>query len=323
MYIVTGGAGFIGSAFLAKLNSMGVERIIVVDNLGKSDKWKNLNGKIFLDYIHKNDFIEALYQNKFSTSIKAIIHMGACSSTTERDAEYMLRNNYLYTKSLSEWAISNKVRFIYASSAATYGKGENGYSDSHSKIPLLRPLNIYGFSKQLFDLWALKTGAISEITGIKFFNVFGPNEYHKGDMASVVYKAFNTIQQTGKVRLFKSHNPKYKDGEFVRDFIYIKDCVEVLWWFFENEGKTGIFNLGTGKARSWNDLASAIFKAMGKKEEIEYIDMPEEIRGQYQYHTEAEMEKLRQAGCAFAFSSLEDSIEDYVKNYLMAENCYI
>ncbi len=252
--------------------------------------------------------------------ISAIVHMGACSSTTERDADYLWENNYLYSRRLAEWALKRNIRFIYASSAATYGDGTQGFSDDHRKISKLKPINMYGYSKQVFDLWVLKNKLENKIAGIKFFNVFGPNEYHKGDMTSVIFKAFHQIKETGKVRLFKSYKKEYPDGGQMRDFVYVKDCVDVMWWLFNNPKVNGIFNLGTGKARTWNDLIKAVFAAMGRKTNIQYIEMPESLRNQYQYFTEAEMNKLKAAGCPVKFSSLEDSVRDYVVNYLQQQD---
>ncbi len=292
MIIVTGGAGFIGSAFVWKLNQEGIEDIVVVDRLGKTDKWKNLVNLRFVNYIHKDEFYDLIYNDTLSFEVEAIIHMGACSSTTERDADYLWQNNFAYTGQLAEWALERNIRFIYASSAATYGDGKQGFSDDHSKISELKPINMYGYSKQVFDLRVLRHSWENKIAGIKFFNVFGPNEYHKGDMTSVIFKAFNQIKETGKVRLFKSYLPQYPDGGQMRDFVYVKDCIDVLWWLFKNQDVNGIFNLGTGKARTWNDLISAVFAAMGTRQKIEYIEMPEPIRNQYQYFTQAEMDKL-------------------------------
>lgn len=316
MIIVTGGAGFIGSATVKKLNDSGIEQILVVDNLGSSDKWKNLVGKKFSDYIHKDEFIKLIENQANFGDAEALIHFGACSATTEKDADYLIRNNFHYSRTLVEWALARDIRFIYASSAATYGDGALGFSDHNESAYKLRPLNKYGFSKQLFDLWVLNNKLEGKVTGLKFFNVFGPNEYHKGDMRSLINKAFFQIKETGKVRLFKSHRDDYEDGEQVRDFIYIKDCLEVIWWFLRNPKTCGIYNLGTGKARSWNDLVKSIFSALGRKPKIEYIDMPEAIRNAYQYHTEAKMDKLRAAGYPMAFRSLEDSVKDYVCEYL-------
>jgi ADP-L-glycero-D-manno-heptose 6-epimerase len=316
MIIVTGGAGFIGSAFVWKLNQEGFEDIVIVDRLGTTDKWKNLVNLRFEDYIYKDDFFNMLCDNALPFEVSAIVHMGACSSTTERDADYLWENNFLYTRTLAEWAVEHNIRFIYASSAATYGAGSQGFSDDHSKIKSLKPINMYGYSKQVFDLWVLRRQMENKIAGIKFFNVFGPNEYHKSDMTSVIFKAFHQIKETGKVKLFKSYKPEYKDGGQMRDFVYVKDCINVLWWLFKNQNINGIFNLGTGKARTWNDLISAVFTAMGLETNIKYIEMPEELRNQYQYFTQAEMEKLRATGCPVTFSSLEDSVRDYVVNYL-------
>lgn len=315
MIVVTGGAGFIGSAFIAKLNAMNITNILVVDELGTSEKWKNLVGKKYNDYLHKNKFLEGITANAFP-KIEAIIHMGANSSTTEKDVEHLIENNYRYTQKLAEWSVKKKIRFIYASSGATYGDGTKGFSDDELQTADLVPLNAYGYSKHIFDLWAIQSKLTRKIAGVKFFNVFGPNEYHKGEMKSLICKAYYQIQNHGKIKLFKSYNPKYADGEFVRDFVYIKDCNEVLWQMLNTPTMNGIFNLGTGKARSWNDLAKAIFTALDMKPNIEYIEMPEDIRKAYQYHTEATTEKLRTAGCVHEFQSLEDSVKDYVQNYL-------
>ncbi len=320
MIIVTGGAGFIGSAFVWKLNSQGIDDILIVDELGSSVKWRNLVNRNFVDYIHKDDFIKKLDDRNSYFNIETIIHMGACSSTTETDADYMLKNNYKYTKTLAEWALLKNVEFIYASSAATYGDGSNSFSDDDNITRTLKPLNIYGYSKQLFDLWVLRNNAIDKLTGLKFFNVFGPNEYHKEDMVSVVYKAFHQISENGTVKLFKSYNKKYKDGEQLRDFVYIKDCVDAMWWLMENKDVKGIFNIGTGKARSWNDLINSVYKAMNINLSIEYIDMPETLRDKYQYFTRAEMNKLSEKGCPLKFHTLEESVHDYVVNYLAKDS---
>jgi ADP-L-glycero-D-manno-heptose 6-epimerase len=316
MIIVTGGAGFIGSAFVWKLNQEGIDNIIIVDRLGTSEKWKNLVNLRFVNYIHKDDFLEMMDTDMVPFKIDAIIHMGACSSTTERDADYLWHNNFVYTKMMAEWALERDVRFIYASSAATYGDGTQGFSDHHKTIDELKPINMYGYSKQVFDLWVLRQKLEHKVAGIKFFNVFGPNEYHKGDMSSVILKAFHQIKETGKVKLFKSYKKEYEDGGQMRDFVYIKDCVKVMWWLYKNPKANGIFNVGTGKARTWNDLIKAVFTAMKKKTNIEYIAMPEALRNQYQYFTEAGMGKLKKAGCPVKFSSLEESVRDYVVNYL-------
>ncbi len=315
MIILTGGAGFIGSCFLEKLNQEGITDIIVVDNLDSSEKWRNLVGKQFLDYIQKDDFLHLLSEHKLPKPTK-VIHMGACSSTTLTDSDYYLRNNYEYSKILAEWALGQKASFLYASSAATYGDGSQGYSDRDEFTSSLSPLNMYGYSKHLFDLWVLNNGIESDVTGIKFFNVFGPNEYHKEDMRSVICKAFSKMRDEGKISLFKSYLDGYGHGDQQRDFIYIKDAVEVMWYFFMNPKVAGIYNLGTGKARSWNDIAHAMFKALGKESVIEYIDMPDYLRPKYQYFTESDMSKLRDAGCDHEFRTLEESVKDYVVNYL-------
>ena len=316
MIIVTGGAGFIGSAFIWKLNQEGIDDILVVDELAESDKWKNLVNRRYAEYIHKDVFLRMIRSDQMPFTPRAIIHMGACSSTTERNADYLMDNNYHYTCRLAEWALPRNIRFMYASSAATYGDGSRGFSDDSSVAPTLRPMNMYGYSKQVFDLWVLRQQVEKQVAGIKFFNVFGPNEYHKGDMRSVVHKAFEQIRDTGKVRLFKSHKPEYKDGGQMRDFVYVKDCVDVMWWLFEHPEINGIFNVGTGKARTWNDLVHALFSAMEMTPRIEYFEMPPEIREQYQYLTEARMDKLRATGYPVAFRPLEEAVKDYVLNYL-------
>ncbi|HPN72440.1 MAG TPA: ADP-glyceromanno-heptose 6-epimerase [Candidatus Omnitrophota bacterium] len=310
MIILTGGAGFIGSCFLWKLNAEGIDDILVADQLDLSDKWRNLTGKKFSDYVQKDELLRLISSGKLK-GVSHVVHMGAESSTILPDADRYITNNYEYTKTLAEWALKTGAKFIYASSAATYGAGENGYSDSDENSRRLVPLNMYGYSKQLFDMWAMKKGLLDKITGIKFFNVFGPNEYHKGEMRSLVCKAFPVIKSEGKIRLFKSYLEGYRDGEQKRDFIYVKDAVKAMFFLFSNPKVSGIFNLGTGKARSWNDLASALFSAMGRKKNIEYVEMPAEIRGKYQYFTQADMAKLRSAGYKAEFMSLEDSVMDY------------
>ncbi|MBN1615582.1 MAG: ADP-glyceromanno-heptose 6-epimerase, partial [Deltaproteobacteria bacterium] len=310
MIVVTGGAGFIGSAFIWKLNGLGIGDILVVDELGESEKWRNLVNRNYADYVHKDDFLRMVLSDTVPYDVSAIVHMGACSSTTERDADYLMENNYRYSCRLAEWALKRAVRFLYASSAATYGDGTRGFSDDDKATPTLRPINRYGYSKQRFDLWVLRQGLEGKVAGLKFFNVFGPNEYHKGDMTSVVYKACRQIEQTGRVRLFKSARPDYGDGGQMRDFVYVKDCTEVMQWLLEHSEANGIFNVGTGRARTWNDLIGAVFAALGRKPQIEYIDMPAELRSQYQYFTEAKMEKLRSRGCPAAFGPLEETVRD-------------
>ncbi len=316
MVILTGGAGFIGSVMLQRLNDDGITDILLVDNLASTDKWKNLVGKQFNDYCHKDAFPEFLSDTIDKADVDAIIHLGACTSTTERDSDYLMRNNYLYSKALAIWCFENNKPYIYASSAATYGDGMLGFSDENVATPEYRPLNAYGYSKHLFDLWLIRNQFDALCTGFKFFNVFGPNEYHKGAMASLVYKAYHQVKETGALNLFKSCNPQYADGEFSRDFIYVKDCVDVLMWSFHHPDAHGIYNLGSGKARSWNDLAASLFVAMGLEPNINFIDMPENIRDAYQYFTESDMSKLRAAGYSAPFYELEYGVKDYVQHYL-------
>jgi ADP-L-glycero-D-manno-heptose 6-epimerase len=313
--IVTGGPGFIGSAFVWKLNREGIDDILVVDSLGTGEKWKNLSGLRYSDYLHKSVFLQQVTTDTLNFDPQAIVHMGACSSTTEGNADYLMENNYRFTRLLAEWAAARGIRFLYASSAATYGNGENGFSDG-GDLAGIRALNIYGYSKHLFDLFAERTGLLNRIVGLKFFNVFGPNEYHKGEMASVVFKAFNQIAAQGRVELFQSYREDYADGEQMRDFIYVKECLEVMWWLLTHREVNGLFNLGTGQAHSWNSLMSAVFAAMGLPVRIDYIPMPEVLRQNYQYYTAASMERLKQTGCPLQFHSLEMAVADYVVNYL-------
>ncbi len=315
MIIVTGGAGFIGSALVWHLNQAGVSDILIADDLAP-EKDANLRGRSYTDYIHKDECLRRVKDNAFDRPVKAILHMGACTSTTEMDVLYLQENNVTYSQTLIEYALAHGVRMIYASSAATYGSGDEGYDDAHELVPRLKPLNPYGQSKQDVDLWALQEGLLDRVAGLKFFNVFGPNEYHKGDMASMLFKAFHQIRDQGFVRLFRSHHKAYSDGEQKRDFVYVKDCVSVVGWLLEHPEVNGLYNVGTGRARTWNELVAAIFSALGKAPEIEYIDMPEELREQYQYFTEARMDKLRTAGYTPPFTSLENAAADYVQNYL-------
>lgn len=317
MIVVTGGAGFIGSAIVWGLNQRGIDNIIVVDSLKKSDKWKNLRGLKFADYIEKEDFMYFLDNGLLPNTISKVIHMGACSSTWEDDASYLAQNNYSFTKILAEFCIENSIRFIYASSAATYGMGENGFHDDVNNLEILRPLNMYGYSKQMFDMYAKKNNYFDKIAGLKFFNVFGPNEYHKDNMTSKMYKSYFEIKDTRKIKLFRSNHPDWNDGEFVRDFIYIKDVVRIVLEILDNPSVNGLFNIGTGKSRSWKDLSTAMFKSMDIEPNIEYIDMFDHLKGKYQYFTEADMNKLKSACINTECMSLEDSIDDYVKNYLI------
>ncbi len=324
MIIVTGGAGLIGSAVVHRLNQLGREDILVVDHLGHSDKWRNLAPLRFMDYMEKDDFEARLDAGSLQRQplrgaggVEAVLHLGACSATTETDASYLAKNNFEYTRKLALVALETNARFIYASSAATYGNGENGFEDEEQNLPRLRPMNMYGYSKQLFDLWALRHGLLGKIAGLKYFNVFGPNEQHKGEMRSLVLKAYEQIMESGTLRLFKSHRPDYADGEQVRDFIYVKDAAAASVHFLINRQANGIFNIGGGNTVSWNRLAAAVFNAMERPVNIQYIDMPESLREKYQYYTKAEMGKLKQAGYAENARPLEDSVADYVKNYLI------
>lgn len=315
MIVVTGGAGFIGSAFISFLNQKGIDQILVVDALERSPRWKNLSGRAFIDYLHRDEFLQRLEQDALPKTPSAIVHLGACSSTTETDADFLMRNNFRYSCTVAEYCATHEVRLIYASSAATYGAGEGGYSDE-VELNDLKPLNPYGLSKHLFDLWMRSRGFPGHGAGMKFFNVFGPGEWFKGDMASVVLKSWQQIRDTGKVRLFKSYRSDFQDGEQKRDFVYVKDCCEIMWWLLENPSLSGIFNVGSGKARSWNDLVRAVFAAMEVPAQIDYIEMPEPLRAQYQYFTEASLAGLMNAGCPVRFSQLEDAIRDYVVNHL-------
>lgn len=317
MFVVTGGAGFIGSAIVWKLNTIGIDDIVIVDEAGRiPPKQNNLDNLNFQEDIEKMEFLSQVAADRVKFKVDTVIHMGATADTTEKNTVYTMQNNFEYTRTLAQWCSKHGIRFIYASSAATYGDGSRGYSDDDSITPALQPLNPYGRSKQAFDVWALKNGVTQKMAGLKFFNVFGPNEYHKGDMASVVFKAFNQIRQTGKVRLFKSYKKEYADGKQCRDFIYVKDCVDVIAWLVQNRSVNGIFNLGTGKARTWNDLVGAVFAAMDTPVNIEYIEMPEFIKQNYQYFTQASMDKLRATGCPLKFHTLEGGIHDYVTQYL-------
>ncbi len=324
MIIVTGGAGFIGSAIIWRLNQLGKDDILVVDNLSTDEKWKNLVPLKFHDYMEKDEFLSLAINQRLAARlrsdrepIEAIIHMGACSSTMERDATYLAQNNFEYTKQLAAVAVNEGSRFIYASSAATYGDGSKGFTDDEKQVDQLRPLNMYGYSKQMFDKWAIWHGLFDRIVGLKFFNVFGPNEYHKADMRSVVLKAFEQIKASGKMQLFKSYRADYKDGEQVRDFIYVKDAVEMTLFFLDKHDVGGLFNVGSGLANTWNKLASAIFSGLGKPKNIEYVEMPDSIRDKYQYHTLADISKIRKAGYSKPITSLDEAVSDYVKNYLV------
>lgn len=311
--IVTGGAGFIGSCVIRTLNDAGIEDIIIVDNIATTNKWMNMRNKKYIEYVHKSQFLDCL---SLYDGITSIIHMGACSATTERDFDYLWNNNFEYTKTLWNYCKEKQISFIYASSAATYGDGSQGFDDNMN-IENLIPLNGYGYSKQLFDLWVKKqTEFPKQYCGLKFFNVYGPNEYFKGSMASMIFHGFKQIKEMGTVKLFKSCNTNYADGGQLRDFVYVKDVCAVIKWLLNNPNVSGLFNIGTGIAQSFKELAEAIFHALDLEPNIIYIDMPEHLKEKYQYYTQAEMGKLRNAGYSNEFKNLEDGVKDYVQNHL-------
>jgi ADP-L-glycero-D-manno-heptose 6-epimerase len=328
MIIVTGGAGFIGSALIWKLNENGVSDIVVVDRMGSGLKWKNLVKRKISDIVHKDNFFDWLDKLPDGKRIEAVFHMGACSATTETNMDYLVENNLHYSMRLWDFCAQNKIPFIYASSAATYGAGEKGFKDELKNMEALRPINQYGYSKQLFDVWALQQKTKPPFwAGLKFFNVYGPQEYHKGGQASVVFHAFPQVRDKKSLKLFKSYRSEYKHGEQKRDFVYVKDVVDVMFHLYQTRrlAVSGIFNLGSGKARAFADLGRAVFKALGhKNESFEWIEMPEPMRDQYQYFTEATLDELRmRTGYKGKMTSLEDGIADYVGNYLANEDPYL
>lgn len=309
-YIVTGGAGLIGSNLIRELNSMGISGILVVDHLGTTEKWKNLRGLEFLDYMEKDVFLESILKdNNPYREFKYLVHLGACSSTTETDASYLIENNYRYTQILGNFALSKGIRFVYASSAATYGLGEKGYCESN--LSEITPLNMYGYSKHLYDLYALKNQFLNRITGLKYFNVFGYGEFHKGNMQSVVLKGYKQIQTTGSLELFQSHREDFKDGEQKRDFLYVKDAAKITIHLLHTESY-GLFNVGRGLAETWNDLGSSLFLAMKVPKRIQYIPMPDHLKEKYQYYTKADIDKLQSTGYKEPFWTLENAVSDYV-----------
>ena len=333
--IVTGAAGFIGSCMVSYLNKQGYNNLILVDQFDDDEKELNLHQKNYLSRVERDDFFEWL--DIENPEIEFVFHLGARTDTTEFDYDVFEKLNVRFSKDIWKYCSEKNlpagrqcIPLIYASSAATYGGGELGYKDDHALVEKLKPLNPYGVSKNEFDKWALKQSSHPPFwAGLKFFNVFGPNEYHKSRMASVVFHAFNQIQSTGKVKLFKSHRPEFKDGEQLRDFIYVQDVVKVMFWIMKSIVnsewsiyKNGIYNLGTGKARTFKDLVTAIFKSLNIQPQIEYIDTPADIRERYQYFTEADMNKLVQAGYKEKFYSLEEGVKDYVSNYLSGRNYY-
>ena len=317
MIVVTGGAGCIGSAIVWALNKRGITEIILVDDTGHPEKEKNIESLHYFSLENKDTFLNYVKKSSMPWEMDAIIHMGGCSSTIERDETFLTTNNLNYTQCLAEYALNKGIRFIYASSAATYGSGENGFSDEID-IKSLSPLNLYAHSKQKFDLWAQEQGAFDHIVGLKFFNVFGPSEYHKKEMQSMVRRGFLQVLDNGKIRLFKSHNPGYADGDQERDFLYVKDAVQMVLFFLDSPKINGIFNAGTGVARTWNELTAAVFKAMGREIAVEYIDMPVSIRDQFQYRTCAKIDKIRRAGYFQKITTLEEATTDYIQNYLLS-----
>ena len=316
--LVTGGAGFIGSALVWALNRRGCDRIVVCDRLGTDARWRNLTPLRFADYVEADDLLPRLQSGALG-KFDFVLHMGACSSTTETNASFLIRNNYEFTKDLAAWALGQKTRFVYASSAATYGDGSAGMDDDDSKLDRLRPLNMYGYSKQLFDLHAKQAGFLNRMVGLKYFNVFGPNEDHKGDMRSLVHKSTAQVQTEGVIRLFKSYRPDFRDGEQKRDFLYVKDAVAMTLHLAASKKAGGLFNIGCGEARTWLDLARAVFAALKRKPKIEFTEMPEAIRDKYQYFTQANLARLRAAGYTAPVTSLEDAVNDYVRNYLVPD----
>jgi ADP-L-glycero-D-manno-heptose 6-epimerase len=313
--VVTGAAGFIGSVLVGELNSRGSTELILVDEFGDAAKAHNLEGKLFAYQVEREIFFDWLEQ--YRPRISAFYHIGARTDTTEFDYSVHEHLNVEYSKKVWAYCTSHAVALVYASSAATYGAGEQGYDDRHELVDELRPLNAYGLSKNEFDKWALQQREQPPFwAGLKFFNVYGPNEYHKGRMASVIFHSFNQIRKEGIVKLFRSHRPDYKDGQQLRDFVYVKDVIGVCLWLMDHRPASGLYNLGTGKARSFEDLVKATYAGLGLAPRIDYIDIPEDIRQKYQYFTEANMQKLRAAGYDAEFYSLEDGVDDYVRNYL-------
>ncbi len=317
--LVTGGAGFIGSVLVGMLNRRHAQdRIVIVDELGTGGKWRNLAPLRFEEYVEAGDFYDRLARKPGAFgNFTHVFHLGACSSTTERDAAYLLRNNFGCTRQLAEWALERGSRFVYASSAATYGDGAAGMDDLSDDLAAWRPLNAYGYSKQLFDLHAQREGYLRRIVGLKYFNIFGPNEEHKDDMRSVVSKAWRQIEETGQVRLFKSYHPDYPDGGQKRDFLYVKDAVAMTLHLAATKKAGGLFNIGSGEAHTWLELVNPIFEAMGREARIEFIDMPEALRAQYQYFTRADITKLKSTGYAEGVTPLRDAVVEYVANYLV------
>jgi ADP-L-glycero-D-manno-heptose 6-epimerase len=321
MIIVTGAAGFIGSCLVSKLNQEGYKDIVIVDDFSHAEKMKNLEGKIYSQKVHRDEFIQWLKENQ--RLVQFIFHIGARTNTTEFNKDIFDKLNLNYTKDLWNVCVEFGLPLVYASSAATYGLGEHGYDDNESVIDQLKPLNPYGDSKNDFDKWAIKQNKKPYFwAGLKFFNVYGPNEFHKGRMASVIFHAFNQIQEKGQVKLFRSHNPNFKDGEQLRDFVYVKDVVEVCLFLLNHRKDSGIYNLGSGKARTFLDLVKNTFIGVSKEPNIDFVDTPIDIRDKYQYFTEANMSKLKSIGYSKPFHTLEEGVQDYVKNHLVGKRYY-
>lgn len=317
MIAVTGAAGFIGSVLLWRLNQQGERDVLCVDTQASADGDANLAPLHYREYLPHTEFLRRLRAGEWTGELDCVFHLGACSSTTETDVAYLQRTNVDYSRDLCEATLARGARFVHASSAATYGDGSHGYGDDHAGLRRLEPLNAYGRSKQAFDLWALESGALERIAVLKYFNVYGPNEWHKGAMRSMVCKGYEQVRDTGVVRLFRSDRPEFPDGGQRRDFVYVKDAVDMTLWFRSHPEANGVFNIGTGVATEWNRLIRAIFAALGREPRIEYIDMPPELVGRYQYFTQAEMAKLRTAGCNVPLTSVEDAVADYVRNHLV------
>ena len=316
--LVTGAAGFIGSALVWELNRRGFENILITDVLGTDEKWRNLVPLRYDDYLDAGQLLDRL-ETPALQDVRWVFHLGACSATTERDASYLMENNFQYTRRLAEWALHGNRRFVYASSAATYGDGAAGMEDGHEHLERYRPLNMYGYSKHLFDLHAKRRGWLDRIVGLKYFNIFGPNEDHKGDMRSVVHKAYAQIRATGSVELFRSHRPDFRDGEQQRDFLYVKDAVNATLHLAANPQAAGIFNVGSGIASTWIELVTPIFHALDLPVSIRFIDMPEALRGKYQYRTLADIGRLKACGWPGPAFTLDAAVRDYVGNFLVSD----
>lgn len=316
--LVTGAAGMIGSALVWELNRQGYDNIILTDRLGCDERWRNLVPLRYADYLDAGQLLDQLETPELA-AVRWVFHLGACSATTEMNADYLMENNFRYTRRLAAWALAGQRRFVYASSAATYGNGEAGMDDGQEHLSAYRPLNMYGYSKHLFDLHARQRGWFDRIVGLKYFNIFGPNEDHKGDMRSVVHKACGEIRQTGRVSLFRSHHPDFRDGEQQRDFLYVKDAVAMTLHLAQSATAAGIYNIGSGHAATWIDLVTPIFTALNLPVNIGFVDMPEVLRGKYQYHTCANIQRLLYSGWTGASHPLAEAVGDYVANYLVPD----